>query len=200
MLLAACNGRAHNPLVPTGQVTFLYPPSTHTPCPAQVPCAALHRCMLPGGRAAAGQRGRHAVFLPLPVCGCVAAGPACGSVCAFVRTPVLNLSACIRVCVCACTTHAPALPAPLHAVAAVEIFGEAFHFGCTEPATGAMEDTAATIPDEFSCGARSCPAAYSECRVRERDGAPRGLERTGTSLHPLPDTFEQRILRVCVCV
>jgi hypothetical protein len=53
------------------------------------------------------------------------------------------------------------------AVAAAEIFGDAFHYGCVDPATGAMERDSlnVVVEDEFGCGDRRCPAEYTECKV-----------------------------------
>lgn len=51
------------------------------------------------------------------------------------------------------------------AVAAAEIFGDAFHYGCVDPATGKTEASTLEVADEFGCGDRSCPAQFSECKV-----------------------------------
>jgi hypothetical protein len=50
-------------------------------------------------------------------------------------------------------------------VAASEIFGDAFHYGCTDPDSGAMEIHAVPVEDEFGCGDRQCPQEFRECRV-----------------------------------
>lgn len=53
----------------------------------------------------------------------------------------------------------------MNSVAGTELFGEAFHWGCWDPSTGAVEADNVPVADEFGCGARTCPAAYSECNV-----------------------------------
>lgn len=51
------------------------------------------------------------------------------------------------------------------AVAGTELFGDSFHYGCIDPATGAREDDFAKVADEFGCGDRQCPAAFPVCNV-----------------------------------
>ncbi|KAF8072369.1 NaCP60E [Scenedesmus sp. PABB004] len=43
------------------------------------------------------------------------------------------------------------------------LFGDAFHRGCVDAATGAREADAASVADEFGCGHRTCPPAFSTC-------------------------------------
>lgn len=54
---------------------------------------------------------------------------------------------------------------PSPAVAAAEIFGDAFHYGCVNPDTGKTEASTVDVEDEFGCGDRSCPAEFSQCKV-----------------------------------
>ncbi|WIA28050.1 hypothetical protein OEZ86_010635 [Tetradesmus obliquus] len=52
----------------------------------------------------------------------------------------------------------------IFAVAGTELLDEAFHYGCRDPATGEAEwANLDGVQDEFGCGARQCPAEFSEC-------------------------------------
>ncbi|WIA07983.1 hypothetical protein OEZ85_007455 [Tetradesmus obliquus] len=52
----------------------------------------------------------------------------------------------------------------IFAVAGTELLDEAFHYGCRDPATGEAEwANLEGVQDEFGCGARQCPAEFSEC-------------------------------------
>jgi hypothetical protein len=56
------------------------------------------------------------------------------------------------------------------AVAGTELLDEAFHYGCRDPATGQVEWADVDSKDEFGCGARDCPAEFSECYVSAQLG------------------------------